>query len=138
MGRGYCVDRVVVARMAEPGLETILGVVRDPVFGPVVMFGLGGIFVEAFQDVAFRVAPFGVTEAQAMVAEVKGRVLLRGVRGQPPADEDALVRAIAALSVYAAAHAEAIESIDINPLLVLPRGRGVLALDALIVPTDAA
>lgn len=132
------VDGVVVARMAEPGLETILGVVRDPVFGPVVMFGLGGIFVEAFQDVVFRVAPFGVTEAQAMVAEVKGRVLLRGVRGQPPADEDALVRAIAALSVYAAAHAEAIESIDINPLLVLPRGRGVLALDALIVPTDAA
>ena len=75
-----------------------------------------------------------LTEAQAMVAEVKGRVLLRGVRGQPPADEDALVRAIAALSVYAAAHAEAIESIDINPLLVLPRGRGVQALDALIVP----
>ncbi|MBI5255778.1 MAG: acetate--CoA ligase family protein [Burkholderiales bacterium] len=132
------VDGVVVARMAERGVETILGVVRDPVFGAVVMFGLGGVFVEAFQDVAFRVAPFGVDEARAMIGEVKGRVLLRGVRGQPPADEDALAAALAALSVYAARHADAIESIDINPLLVLPRGRGVQALDALIVPTTGA
>jgi len=84
--------------------------------------------------VAFRVAPFGVDEARAMIGEVKGRVLLRGVRGQPPADEDALAAALAALSVYAARHADGIESIDINPLLVLPRGRGVQALDALIVP----
>lgn len=128
------VDGVVVARMAERGVETILGVVRDPVFGAVVMFGLGGVFVEAFQDVAFRVAPFGVDEARAMIGEVKGRVLLRGVRGQPPADEDALAAALAALSVYAARHADGIESIDVNPLLVLPRGRGVQALDALIVP----
>ncbi len=132
------VDGVVVARMAERGVETILGVVRDPVFGAVVMFGLGGVFVEAFQDVAFRVAPFGVGEAHAMIGEVKGRVLLRGVRGQPPADEDALAAALAALSVYAARHADRIESIDINPLLVLPRGRGVQALDALIVPTTGA
>ena len=132
------VDGVVVARMAERGVETILGVVRDPVFGAVVMFGLGGVFVEAFQDVAFRVAPFGVDEARAMIGEVKGRVLLRGVRGQPPADEDALAAALAALSVYAARHADAIESIDINPLLVLPRGRGVQALDALIVPKTGA
>lgn len=132
------VDGVVVARMAERGVETILGVVRDPVFGAVVMFGLGGVFVEAFQDVAFRVAPFGVGEAHAMIGEVKGRVLLHGVRGQPPADEDALAAALAALSVYAARHADRIESIDINPLLVLPRGRGVQALDALIVPTTGA
>ena len=132
------VDGVVVARMAERGVETILGVVRDPVFGAVVMFGLGGVFVEAFQDVAFRVAPFGVDEARAMIGEVKGRVLLRGVRGQPPADEDALAAALAALSVYAARHTDGIESIDINPLLVLPRGRGVQALDALIVPTTGA
>lgn len=132
------IDGVVVARMAERGVETILGVVRDPVFGAVVMFGLGGVFVEAFQDVAFRVAPFGVGEAHAMIGEVKGRVLLRGVRGQPPADEDALAAALAALSVYAARHADRIASIDINPLLVLPRGRGVQALDALIVPAERA
>ncbi len=127
-------EGVVVAQMAGKGVETILGVARDPVFGAVVMFGVGGIFVEAFKDVAFRVAPFGVDQARAMIAEVKGRVLLAGMRGQPAADEEALAQTIAALSVYAAAHAEAIESIDINPLVVLPQGRGVLALDALIVP----
>jgi succinyl-CoA synthetase beta subunit len=135
---GARIDGVVVARMAGRGVETILGVVRDPVFGAVVMFGMGGVFVEAFHDVAFRVAPFGVAEARALIADVKGRVLLTGLRGQPPADEEALARAIAALSVYAAAHAEAIESIDINPLVVLPKGSGVLALDALIVPRSSA
>ncbi|MDO8441960.1 MAG: acetate--CoA ligase family protein [Polaromonas sp.] len=127
-------DGVVVARMAKKGVETILGIHRDPVFGPVVMFGLGGVFVEAFKDVAFRIAPFGVTEARAMINEVKGRILLTGLRGQPPADEDALADAIARLSVYAARHADAIESIDINPFVVLPRGEGAMALDALIVP----
>ena len=81
--------------MAGKGVETILGVVRDPVFGAVVMFGLGGVFVEAFKDVAFRVAPFGVDEARAMIDEVKGRILLTGLRGQPPSDEDALAEAIA-------------------------------------------
>ena len=125
---------VVVAQMAGQGVETILGVVHDPVFGPVVMFGAGGIFVEVFKDVVFRAAPFGVAEARAMIAETRGRALLEGVRGQPPADTEALAQAMAALSVYAARHADAIESIDINPLLVLPRGQGVLALDALIVP----
>lgn len=130
-------EGVVVAQMAGPGVETILGVVRDPVFGAVVMFGLGGIFVEVFKDVAFRAAPFGVATARAMIAETRGRALLEGVRGQPPADIEALAQAMAALSVYAARHADAIESIDINPLLVLPRGQGVLALDALIVPRAA-
>ncbi|MDP1691919.1 MAG: acetate--CoA ligase family protein [Burkholderiaceae bacterium] len=127
-------DGVVVARMAGRGVETILGVVRDPVFGAVVMFGLGGVFVEAFKDVSFRLAPFGIDEARAMIDEVKGRILLTGLRGQPPADEDALADAIARLSVYAARHEDVIESIDINPFVVLPRGRGALALDALIVP----
>jgi acyl-CoA synthetase (NDP forming) len=127
-------DGVVVARMAKKGVETILGVHRDPVFGPVVMFGLGGVFVEAFKDVAFRIAPFGVAEARAMINEVKGRILLTGLRGQPPADEDALADAVSRLSVYAARYADAIESIDINPFVVLPRGEGAMALDALIVP----
>jgi acyl-CoA synthetase (NDP forming) len=134
---GARLDGVVVARMAPRGVETILGVTRDPVFGAVVMFGLGGVFVEAFKDVSFRVAPFGMDEARAMIDEVKGRVLLTGLRGQPAADEDALASAIARLSVYAARHADAIESIDINPFVVLPRGQGALALDALIVPRAA-
>jgi acetate---CoA ligase (ADP-forming) len=127
-------DGVVVACMVAKGVETILGVTRDPVFGAVVMFGLGGVFVEAFKDVSFRVAPFGVEEARAMIDEVKGRILLTGLRGQPPADEDALAEAVARLSVYAARYADAIESIDINPFVVMPRGQGALALDALIVP----
>jgi acyl-CoA synthetase (NDP forming) len=130
-------DGVVVARMASGGVETILGVARDPVFGAVVMFGVGGIFVEAFKDVAFRIAPFGVDEARAMISEVKGHVLLTGIRGQPPADLDALAGAIAQLSSYAALHASEFESIDINPFVVLPRGKGALALDALIVPRAA-
>lgn len=126
-------DGVVVAQMVKGGVETILGVNRDPVFGPVVMFGIGGVFVEAFKDVAFRVAPFGVEEARAMINEVKGRVMLTGLRGQPPADEEALAQAIAKLSVFAAAHADAIETIDVNPFVVLPKGQGAVALDALII-----
>jgi acetate---CoA ligase (ADP-forming) len=132
------IDGVVVAAQADRGVETILGVVRDPVFGAVVMFGLGGVFVEAFQDVAFRLAPFGEAQAHAMIDEVKGRVLLRGLRGQAPADENALAAALAALSAFAAKYADTVESIDINPLVVLPRGQGVRALDALIVPSRLA
>ncbi|WP_418321397.1 acetate--CoA ligase family protein [Piscinibacter sakaiensis] len=131
-------DGVVVAGMAARGVETILGVTRDPVFGAVVMFGLGGIFVEAFKDVSFRIAPFGIDEAHRMIDEVKGRILLTGLRGQPPADEEALAQALSQLSVYAALHADDIDSIDINPFVVLPRGQGALALDALIVPRNHA
>ena len=131
-------DGAIVAPMVARGVETIIGVVRDPVFGPVVMFGLGGVFVEAFKDVAFRIAPFGVGEAHAMIDEVRGRVLLAGMRGQPPADVGALAEAIARVSVFAAHNAERIESIDINPFVVLPEGQGAVALDALIVARDGA
>lgn len=131
---GARLDGAVVAPMVKRGVETIIGVNRDPVFGPVVMFGLGGVFVEAFKDVAFRVAPFGVAQARAMIDAVRGRVLLTGLRGQPPADEIALAEAIARVSVFAARNAEHIDSIDINPFVVLPAGEGGVALDALIVP----
>lgn len=129
---GARVTGVLVARQIGGGVETILGVSRDPVFGPMVMFGLGGIFVEVFKDVTFRRAPFGHDEARRMIREVKGYVMLQGVRGAPPADEDALVDAIARLSVYAAAQGDALQSIDINPFVVLPQGQGALAVDALI------
>jgi acyl-CoA synthetase (NDP forming) len=128
------IDGVLVAPMIADGVETILGVHRDPVFGPVVLFGLGGIFVEVLQDVTFRVAPFGVDEARRMIDEVRGRAMLDGVRGQPPADIDALAEALSRLSVYAAAHAGAIESIDVNPFLVKAAGEGAVAVDALILP----
>jgi acyl-CoA synthetase (NDP forming) len=113
-------EGAVVAPMIRGGVECILGVQRDPVFGPVVMFGLGGIFVEVFRDVTFRVAPFSEAEARAMIDEIKGATLLYGYRGQPPGDLAALSRALAALSRFAYAHREAVESIDINPLIVLP------------------
>ena len=110
---------------------------NDPVFWPVVMFGLGGIFVEVMRDVTFRVAPFGQDEARRMIAEIKGAAMLDGVRGRPPADIDALAQALACLSQIAVAWQGRFTSIEINPLLVRRRGAGVAALDALILtPVD--
>jgi len=128
------VSGVSVAPMASEGVETILGVVQDPVFGPVVMFGLGGVFVETLRDVTFRAAPFGREEALRMIGEVKGAALLRGTRGRPLADIDALADALAALSRLAAARRDDFAAIDVNPFLVRREGRGAVALDALIIP----
>ena len=131
--RDAAIDGILVAPMIAGGVETILGVHRDPVFGPVVLFGLGGIFVEVLKDVTFRIAPFGLDEAHRMIDEVRGRAMLDGVRGQPAADVDALADALSRLSVYAAANSEVIESIDINPFLVKAKGEGAIAVDALIL-----
>jgi acyl-CoA synthetase (NDP forming) len=125
---------VLVSPMLAKGVETICGSFTDPVFGPVVMFGLGGIHVEVLRDVAFRLAPFGEDEARAMIRQIRGYRLLEGVRGAPPSDIAALARALARLSQFAAAQRDRIAEIDINPLLVLPQGQGAYALDALIVP----
>jgi acyl-CoA synthetase (NDP forming) len=127
-------DGVLVSPMLDGGVETILGIHRDPVFGLVVMFGLGGVLVEVLNDVSFRVAPFDEDEARRMVLELKGRAILEGARGRGPYDLQALFTALVRLSQFAADHADAIESVDINPFLVLPEGRGAVALDALIVP----
>ena len=122
---------VLVTPMLDGGVECILGAKVDPVFGPVVLFGLGGVFAEALDDVVCRSAPVNEAAALAMLQELKGRRLLDGLRGRPAADKPALARAIVALSRFAAMHADELESIDINPLLALP-DRAV-ALDALIV-----
>lgn len=127
------IDGVLVSPMRS-GVETIMGVNRDPVFGPMVLFGLGGIFVEVLKDVTFRRAPFGVDEARRMIQEVKGKAMLEGVRGAKPADVEALAQALAQLSAYAAKHADRIEGIDINPFLLGEEGQGGVAVDALIVP----
>ena len=129
--RTRTIDGCLVAPMVTGGVETILGVQRDPVFGPIVMFGLGGIFVEALKDVTFRAAPFDEAEARAMIESVAAYPLLTGLRGQPPADLDALAAALSRLSLFAAANAAAIESLDLNPFLVRPSG--ALALDAVLV-----
>jgi acetate---CoA ligase (ADP-forming) len=119
--------------MAPEGVEAVIGVQRDPTFGPVVMVGLGGILVEVLEDVAFRLAPFGVEEARRMIAELKGAKIFDGVRGAPATDVDALAELLAKVSVFAAAEADRIESVDLNPVRVLPKGQGVVALDALVL-----
>ena len=128
------VDGVLVSPMVRDGVEMILGVQHDPTFGPVVMCGLGGVFVEVLADVSFRPAPFDDAEAHRMLRELRGFPLLAGARGRPPGDVDALAAALAALSRFAAAHAGRLESAELNPVMVRPAGRGVIALDALIVP----
>jgi acetyltransferase len=119
--------RFLVQRMVEGGVEVILGGKQDPSFGPVVMFGLGGVFVEVFGDVAFRVAPLTRADAEEMIEEIRGKALLAGARGRPPADREALVEAILAFSRLLAEN-PAMAEIEINPLLVLPEG--VVAVDA--------
>jgi acyl-CoA synthetase (NDP forming) len=128
------IDGVIVAPMAKGVAELILGSRTDPVFGPVVMVGLGGIFAEILQDTAVQMAP--VTEAQAMpmLQSLKAFAVLNGARGRPRTDLQAAARAIAALSRFAAAHADTVSEIDINPLLLRAEGEGAVALDALLIP----
>lgn len=128
------IEGVLVSPMMHGGTEMILGAKRDPVFGPVVLVGLGGIFAEVLQDVAVRPAPVDEAEAMAMLRSLKAFAVLDGARGRPKADLAAAASAIAALSRYAAQHAADIAEIDINPLLVRLAGQGAVALDALIVP----
>jgi acetate---CoA ligase (ADP-forming) len=124
----------LVAPMVRGGVETILGVQWDPVFGPVVMLGLGGIFVEALKDVTFRLAPFDEDEAMRMIGELRALPVLKGTRGQPPADLSALAKALTTLSRFAAAQGPALRSLDINPFLVQAEGEGACALDAVLIP----
>jgi hypothetical protein len=124
------IEGVLVSQMAGPGLETILGVHQDPVFGPMMMFGLGGISVELFKDVAFASAPLSQDSAQALIKRVRASKLLAGWRGQTPYDKKALVDALVALSNFALTYSDQIEGVDINPFLV--QHTGAVCLDALI------
>ena len=123
---------VQVQQMVSGGQEVIIGVKRDPTFGPLLMFGLGGIFVEALADVSFRLAPLTEADAAEMVAEVRSAALLTGLRGQPAADRAALEATILRVGQLAAENPEIVE-MDLNPLLVLPTGRGVMAVDARLI-----
>lgn len=118
---------MLVQQMLRGGCETIAGVTRDPSFGPLVMFGLGGIFVEALRDVVFRMAPVDQAEALRMVTGLRGAKLLDGMRGAPPADRDALVSVVRRVGQLAIDFPE-IAELDVNPLLALERG--AVALDA--------
>lgn len=125
-------EGVLVARQLKGGVECILGIHRDPVFGPVAMFGLGGIFVEIMKDVTFRRCPFGVDVAESMIRSVKGAPLLLGARGRPPVDIKALATMLAQLSALAVAAGPRLVSIDLNPVLAMPQGQGAFAVDAVI------
>ncbi len=133
------VEGVLVQKMAPSGEEVILGLNRYPVFGPLIMFGIGGIFVEVFQDVDFRLAPVGRNSARRMIQGIKGYKLLRGFRGRPRVDLEAIERAIVSMSDLGLHHPEILE-MDINPLLVHPEGSGATVADCRMVlqPTTDA
>jgi acyl-CoA synthetase (NDP forming) len=124
-------DGVMVCEMVTGGVDTLIGVSTDPLFGPVVTFGLGGIFVEVFGDVTFRVPPFDQAEARRALVELKGMKVLQGARGQEPADIDALLGTVMKVQQLAMDLAADIGELDINPLVV--KRRGAVALDALVV-----
>lgn len=126
------IEGVLVAKQLSGGVECILGVHRDPVFGPVAMFGLGGIFVEILKDVSFRRCPFGEAEAERMIRSIKGAPLLQGARGRPPADIPALARMLSRLSVFAHQAGPRLSGIDLNPVFAMPAGQGAFAADAVI------
>jgi len=124
---------VLVQEMVTGGVETIVGVKYDAQLGPMLLFGSGGIMVEVYNDVALRHCPIDRPEALEMIAEVKGAKLLRGFRGKPPADVDALADALVRVSHLAVQLAGELAELDVNPLMVLPAGEGVKAVDALVV-----
>jgi len=121
-----------VQEMVTGGREVIVGMNRDPQFGPLMMFGLGGIYVEALKDVTFRVAPFSRQEAQEMINGIRSIQLLRGVRGEPPADMEAIIDTLLRMSQLVTEFPEIVE-FDINPLIVYEKGRGVVGVDMRLV-----
>jgi acetyltransferase len=122
----------LVQEMMRGGKEVITGMNRDPQFGPLVMFGLGGIYVEVLKDVSFRVAPFGPKEARQMIEEIRSFRLLKGVRGEPPADLEAAVDVLLRLSQLVTDFPEIVE-MDINPLMVFEQGRGAVGVDMRLI-----
>jgi acetyltransferase len=127
----------LVQEMAPSGgLEVLVGMNRDPQFGPLITFGLGGIFVETLKDVTFRIAPLSLQEAEQMVDEIRAHALLDGVRGKPAMDKNAIVEALLRMSQLVQDFPEIVE-LDINPLMVYPRGQGAIAIDMRLVLKDS-
>ncbi len=124
------VEGVAVQKMARPGIEVIVGMSKDPQFGPVLMFGLGGVLVEVLKDVSFRIVPLEPRDARQMVREIKGFPALQGFRGQEPADLEALEKLLLKVSAFVEAH-PVIEELDLNPVFAYKDG--ALAVDARIV-----
>ena len=130
------INGVSVQEMVPKGVEMLLGVKNDPIFGPAVMVGVGGVFVEIFKDVALRLAPLDKAAVEEMIGELRGKKMLYGARGAAPSDMEALTDAILKVGQIAVDHAGCLAEMDINPLIVLEKG--VKAVDALVVPKRAA
>jgi acyl-CoA synthetase (NDP forming) len=124
------IEGVAVQKMAPPGTEVIIGMSKDAQFGPVLMFGLGGVLVEVLKDVSFRIVPLEERDARQMIEEIKGYPVLQGVRGQPPADLGALRSLLLKLSEFVEANPQ-IEELDLNPVFAYEKG--AIAVDARIV-----
>lgn len=124
------IDGVAVQRMEKRGIEVIIGMTKDPQFGPVLMFGLGGVLVEVLKDVAFRIVPIDRRDARQMVHEIKGYPVLEGYRGQAPADVAGLEDLLLKVSAFIEAHPE-VSELDLNPIFAYPKG--AIAVDARIV-----
>lgn len=130
---GFRFEGVLMEKMAPQGIETIIGAKRDPQFGPVVMIGLGGIFVEIFKDVSFRVAPIEQDDAVEMLSELKAYPILRGIRGRKPADVESLVNSLLTVSRMMV-ELEAIEELDLNPVIVYEKGCRVVDARVILHP----
>jgi acetyltransferase len=120
---------VLIQEMVPTGKEIIMGITKDPQFGHMIMFGLGGIYVEVLKDISFRIVPLSREDAHEMIREIKTFALLRGVRGETEADIEEIEKSLLVLSQMAMDFPQIIEA-DINPLLVRNRGQGVVAIDA--------
>lgn len=127
---GSRIEGVIIYRMAPPGLEVIVGGIRDDVFGPTVMFGLGGIFVEVMRDVSFRIYPITIEDALEMINEIRSSAILNGYRGQPPVDKYALADIIVKTSKLLAENEE-IEAVDLNPVIAYQQG--AIAVDVRVI-----
>jgi acetyltransferase len=132
---GAAIEGVVVSEMVTGGFELLVGAVNDAVFGPVVVLGAGGIYAEALQDRTCRIAPFGRDVALQMLDELRCSALLRGLRGRPPVNLDAVAEVLVRLSRFVWENRDTIAELDINPLIATPQG--AIAVDVLIVGRDA-
>jgi len=124
------IDGFLVQEMVPPSTEVVIGMTKDPTFGAALMFGLGGIFVEVLEDVVFRIAPISRTDAYDMIREIKAYKILTGVRGNPPADVEALVNILEKVSDLVVHHPD-IGQLDLNPVIVYPQGAKIV--DARII-----
>jgi acyl-CoA synthetase (NDP forming) len=130
--QGYLVEGANVQEMIRGGKEMILGMSCDSTFGPLLVFGLGGIYVETLKDTSFRIAPVNEDEARSMIMEIRAHSILQGARGEPPSDIDETVQYILRLSQLVM-DLPLVTELDINPLIVLPEGQGAVAVDCRMV-----